>query len=225
MYLNARYYDPALGRFIQPDWWGMRQEGVGTNRYSYSLNAPVNLGDKNGHYFCDESEISGPRCVDASPSVEARSPTDFIFAAAAITPIGDIVKVGRSLVRGADGLGGSGGAKPLAGARNSLPVPDDLGVSIHMGAQGKHIPGHNNFDPSRSPLTENAQELLDGLHNDQYPIIRNIPRGNSTTYIVDFGRPIGSFMDNGSLVGATQYGQIVQSKHGVHIIPANPTQY
>ncbi|MBL1436299.1 MAG: hypothetical protein COB08_008885 [Rhodobacteraceae bacterium] len=49
LYLNARYYDPALGRFIQPDWWEVRIPGVGTNRYSYSFNDPVNLSDPNGH--------------------------------------------------------------------------------------------------------------------------------------------------------------------------------
>jgi len=49
LYLNARYYDPLLGRFLQPDWWEVRQAGVGTNRYSYSFNDPVNLSDRNGH--------------------------------------------------------------------------------------------------------------------------------------------------------------------------------
>jgi len=49
LYLNARYYDPALGRFIQPDWWEVRQPGVGTNRYAYSMNDPINLSDRNGH--------------------------------------------------------------------------------------------------------------------------------------------------------------------------------
>ncbi len=48
-YLNARYYDPTLGRFIQPDWWEVTQEGVGTNRYAYSFNDPVNKSDTNGH--------------------------------------------------------------------------------------------------------------------------------------------------------------------------------
>ena len=48
-YLNARYYDPALGRFIQPDWWEVTEPGVGTNRYAYSFNDPVNLSDPNGH--------------------------------------------------------------------------------------------------------------------------------------------------------------------------------
>ena len=44
-YLNARYYDPELGLFLQPDWWEVTQAGVGTNRYSYSFNDPVNLSD------------------------------------------------------------------------------------------------------------------------------------------------------------------------------------
>ncbi len=48
-YLNARYYDPTLGRFIQPDWWEVTKAGVGTNRYAYSFNDPVNKSDPNGH--------------------------------------------------------------------------------------------------------------------------------------------------------------------------------
>ncbi|MBX5310805.1 RHS repeat-associated core domain-containing protein [Rhizobium sp. NLR11b] len=49
MYLNARYYDPAFGRFVSPDDWDPTKEGVGTNRYSYSENDPVNKSDPNGH--------------------------------------------------------------------------------------------------------------------------------------------------------------------------------
>jgi RHS repeat-associated protein len=49
LYLNARYYDPALGRFISPDWWDPNQPGVGMNRYTYSDNDPINKSDQNGH--------------------------------------------------------------------------------------------------------------------------------------------------------------------------------
>jgi len=49
-YLNARYYDPRLGLFIQPDWLDPTQPGVGTNRYSYSFNDPVNLSDPGGNF-------------------------------------------------------------------------------------------------------------------------------------------------------------------------------
>ena len=52
MYLNARYYDPELGIFLQPDWWEVTEPGVGTNRYSYSFNDPVNLSDPSGHSAC-----------------------------------------------------------------------------------------------------------------------------------------------------------------------------
>jgi RHS repeat-associated protein len=48
-YLNARYYDPVLGMFLQPDWFEVLQPGVGTNRFSYSFNDPVNKLDPIGN--------------------------------------------------------------------------------------------------------------------------------------------------------------------------------
>ncbi|MGB3314304.1 MAG: RHS repeat-associated core domain-containing protein [Albidovulum sp.] len=48
-YLNARYYDPKLAMFIQPDWWEVTESGVGTNRYAYSFNDPVNGKDTGGN--------------------------------------------------------------------------------------------------------------------------------------------------------------------------------
>ncbi len=53
-YLNARYYDPKLAMFIQPDWWEVMQHGVGTNRYSYSFNDPVNGKDPSGNDIDDD---------------------------------------------------------------------------------------------------------------------------------------------------------------------------
>jgi len=49
LYLNARYMDPVLGRFISPDDWDPTKDGVGTNRYAYALNDPVNKSDQSGH--------------------------------------------------------------------------------------------------------------------------------------------------------------------------------
>ena len=47
-YLNARYYDPELGLFLQPDWFEVLQPGVGTNRYAYAMGDPVNFADPGG---------------------------------------------------------------------------------------------------------------------------------------------------------------------------------
>ncbi|MGO7192871.1 RHS repeat-associated core domain-containing protein [Rhizobium brockwellii] len=59
MYLNARYYDPAFGRFISPDDWDPIKEGVGTNRYAYAENDPVNKSDPNGHASNGWGQLSG----------------------------------------------------------------------------------------------------------------------------------------------------------------------
>ncbi|MEO1700626.1 MAG: hypothetical protein AAFR71_01130 [Pseudomonadota bacterium] len=40
-------------RYISPDDWDPTIEGVGTNRYAYSANDPVNKSDPNGHAFKD----------------------------------------------------------------------------------------------------------------------------------------------------------------------------
>ncbi|MER8409672.1 RHS repeat-associated core domain-containing protein, partial [Mesorhizobium sp. M1307] len=60
LYLNARYMDPLLGRFISPDEWDPTLPGVGTNRYAYAQNDPVNKGDQNGH------QVQSPRSCDYS---------------------------------------------------------------------------------------------------------------------------------------------------------------
>lgn len=50
-YLNARYHDPLLARFITPDTWDPDLPGVDINRYAYAGNDPVNQSDANGHIF------------------------------------------------------------------------------------------------------------------------------------------------------------------------------
>jgi RHS repeat-associated protein len=82
LYLHARYYDPAIGRFVSPDWWDPNRPGVGTNRYAYSDNDPVNKSDPNGHMAGAETgptegEVSEPDQTDAStkepPSIKEQA--------------------------------------------------------------------------------------------------------------------------------------------------------
>jgi uncharacterized protein RhaS with RHS repeats len=47
--MQARYYDPVLGRFLSPDPVGFAQGGVRYfNRYGYTANDPVNATDPDG---------------------------------------------------------------------------------------------------------------------------------------------------------------------------------
>jgi RHS repeat-associated protein len=56
---NARFYDPMLGRFIQPDTI-VPDAGstVGYNRYAYVNNNPIKYTDPSGHAVCMDSECS-----------------------------------------------------------------------------------------------------------------------------------------------------------------------
>ncbi|MEL6201811.1 MAG: RHS repeat-associated core domain-containing protein [Pseudomonadota bacterium] len=84
IYLNARYHDPSIGRFISPDDWDPTIEGVGTNRYAYSANDPVNKSDPNGHIFSsrhggsifgkDDSDDDEDDTQDDSSSETGESP-------------------------------------------------------------------------------------------------------------------------------------------------------
>lgn len=100
-------------------------------------------------------------------------------------------------------------------ATNRIPIPDDLPTTVHMGQQGKHMRGHNNFIEGRSYFNDGVDpsDLLAGVHNGQYPIVGTGSRGNP---IVDFGRPIGIDGRTGQPVSR---GQIHYGSKGAHIVP------
>lgn len=50
----------AHARFISPDDYDPTKPGVGTNRYAYSGNDPVNKSDPNGHIFGLDGLFGGP---------------------------------------------------------------------------------------------------------------------------------------------------------------------
>ena len=55
-YYGARWYDPALGRFVQADSIVPQPEFPhDLNRYAYGLNNPVKFTDPTGHYYYDPS--------------------------------------------------------------------------------------------------------------------------------------------------------------------------
>jgi RHS repeat-associated protein len=70
MYLNARYYDPVFGRFISPDDWDPTLVGVGTNRYAYADNDPINKSDPNGHNYGANAQGPNDGSTDRSGPVD-----------------------------------------------------------------------------------------------------------------------------------------------------------
>ncbi len=58
LYLHARYYDPALARFISPDSVLDGDDTIGLNRYAYVGNDPVNHNDVDGQ--CKDGDCPKP---------------------------------------------------------------------------------------------------------------------------------------------------------------------
>ena len=107
-YYRARWYDPALGRFIQAD-TVVPQPGnpQDLNRYAYAANNPLSLIDPNGHQVRPPSSCgaicytgtTGPYNVEyvASPAAQP-------LTTAGYYTIHDRVTIGPSDVRGDDGV-------------------------------------------------------------------------------------------------------------------------
>jgi len=69
VYLRARMYDPAIGRFIQRDtMFGWRGDSARLNRYGYATNNPLAFTDPSGHSAVQTAkamcEGSGWACDD-----------------------------------------------------------------------------------------------------------------------------------------------------------------
>ena len=68
MYYNARWYDPALGRFSQAD---TLIPGAGNplawDRYAYTLDNPLRYTDPSGHIGCDFKYAVGGDCINYPP--------------------------------------------------------------------------------------------------------------------------------------------------------------
>jgi filamentous hemagglutinin len=111
----------------------------------------------------------------------------------------------------------SGGAgRPDAGDQPEVPHRSP-------GQQGKHIPGHNNFTPGRSELTHaNPSALLD-QHAVTGTPLRGTPGQPGFRERIDFGEPIGFYVDPASGARApTNIGVVHYSNSGAHIVPARP---
>jgi len=71
VYLHARYYDPALGRFISPDEIIDGTDTVGLNRYAYCGNDPVNHTDVDGRDKDDTEADQGGGGGDGKSLLES----------------------------------------------------------------------------------------------------------------------------------------------------------
>lgn len=94
-------------------------------------------------------------------------------------------------------------------------------TKLHLGAQGKHIPGHNNYNPNLGRSIVHG-----GMARAQRLINEFAGTGawhGTNKETVDFGIVIGTWVSpDGSRRLSTTRGTIHYGKHGAHIVPAAP---
>jgi filamentous hemagglutinin len=92
---------------------------------------------------------------------------------------------------------------------------------IHIGKQGKHIPGHNNFVPGRSKLLIDPRSLTAQVGTGKQ--VGKIPVGQpGSKERVVFDDIIGVYIDQTGASSPTRVGVIHYSKSGIHIVPGRP---
>ena len=97
-YLNSRYYDPAIGRFINADGYVSTGQDVnGFNMFAYCGNNPVTRADPTGMFFSEIWEFAKTAVTEIGKAMGVMSPAYAWCGEAAMAdgplPFGDIVAI------------------------------------------------------------------------------------------------------------------------------------
>ncbi|WP_418646900.1 RHS repeat-associated core domain-containing protein [Thauera butanivorans] len=224
-YYKARFYSPTLGRFLQTDPIGTRDD---LNLYAYVGNNPVNFNDPTGLVAAEvKMLLCGVSCDVASffpkdaPIVTVGNAFGGLGAAAVGWMTGDDALYNAAV----EGLSATRAKNVetliLLGTLKSSGAGKGVRPEVNWGQQAKHFPGHNNYMPGKSTLTANPSKLADKAGTGQQ--IGNVPVGSpGSKERVDFGENIGKYVDLNGSASATSNGIIHYGKNGIHIVPARP---
>lgn len=99
-------------------------------------------------------------------------------------------------------------------------IKDEYTVKLNRGMQDKHIRGSSNFDPNRSELTVDPEELIRLYAGKSEPIISRDKWRNKERFI--HNSDIGIYRDLSGKEWPTNRGIIHYGKKGLHIVPSEP---
>ena len=203
LFYNARWYDPAAARFIQPDTLIPEQsQGVQAwDRYAYTNNNPVKYTDPTGHRNCEEdgygcsvdiasnttltvstttlgsatSEQQGSAYYELSNAQKVGKVITTIFIEVAVVAPVEITLVSLSLA--APEIGGVGAALEFALIPADIAVAD-FGLSLAINTADSVSSGHD-IDFKWTLIPAIVNELPQPVQNFFYDVIPSvIPKDN-----------------------------------------------
>ncbi|MBK8424221.1 MAG: discoidin domain-containing protein [Elusimicrobia bacterium] len=166
-YYNARYYDPALGRFITPDVYIQSPYDPQThNRYTYCRNNPVNLVDPDGHFFWIPVLVGAAMAGTHGRIFSGNAWQHFDFKAAVIgAAAGAAGQWGYTL-----GGGGAGGAflgGMMGGAtQGALGTNGNVFQGAVLGSVSGGMSGLVSYGVGQLPIFDiSGSPYISGVHN------------------------------------------------------------
>ncbi len=118
-------------------------------------------------------------------------------------------------------IGRSGGAGTSGQHDDGYRRVNGYSTELNRDSQGKHIPGHKNYQPDR------GRSIFKGSLADAQGLVEEFA-GKGTWHgeqreTVDFGKVIGTWVSqDGSERLPTTRGTIHYGKNGAHIVPSKP---
>jgi RHS repeat-associated protein len=136
-YLNARYYDPKLGLFLQPDWWEVTEPGVGTNRYSYAFNDPIGASDPSGHIAVVDDAAAATAAALLVAAIAIGEVAGDVLNDGSLNQNGPLSGATSRLLNSAGSLfSGGGNATGVEISQNTDMLGNGFGNSINLEAGG-----------------------------------------------------------------------------------------
>ncbi|MCW0369065.1 polymorphic toxin type 50 domain-containing protein [Xanthomonas sacchari] len=235
-YMQQRYYDQQLGRFVSVDQVAPDKiSGNGFNRYRYAANNPYTFKDPDGRQECRSCEVSYGAAVGYMLRNQPEKMRIWASGEAAATTAGGGAEEGATIGNAVGEFVDTGNISKQA--VTTLATVTVIGVLTHgkgklgplrgpsprinIGQQGKHQIGHNNFIQGRSILTGDAQEL--GRYAGTGQQVGKLPVGApGSKERVNFGQEVGKYVDEFGNESVTTNGIIHYGKDGIHIVPSRP---
>jgi len=182
--LMVVYASQASAMFIQPDWYDPSDPRVGTNRYAYSFNDPINNSDPGGNCpSCAGGIIGGVIGGLAQGAVdlyngELSSARAYGAAIAGGAVAGATFGLGTTATLG--GLAAKGAASSIAGTTTgslvedgTLPTPQEVAISGVVGAVtgpiGNRASALNSSNPigyMQTSYREQFSKIGQGIYSD-----------------------------------------------------------